>query len=271
MRKLLLLLCFLALPAFAKNLDHAIQELTKDVEGKIVTPKTTAELETLFKDATDTQIPRIFVDKLPSDFAEKGTPELYVQVMAALVLRSNERAIKEKMLLTALKDKFEKNEPWSPTEESFFQSLVEKYDVVVNKTRATQLDQLTIKVDEIIPGLAVAQSIYATDWGKKNLDHPYGQMGWLDEKRYEEIPYDSLIRATEAYFDEMNGATNYWLWRTHRQKATHRSLKGRSTYTLAGKLTPYRPEDPYYSATIQKIIINNKPLSNLYEASFIEK
>lgn len=272
MRKLiLLLLCFCALPVMAQSLDKAIAKLTKDIPGQVVSPKTTAELETLFQDATDLSVPRIFVDKLPSDFAEKGSPELYTQVITALILRSNELAIREKMLLTILKSKHDKNERWTDTEESFFHAMVEKYNLTVKKTVDTQLDQLIIKADEIVPGLAVAQSVYATDWGKKNMSHPYGQMGWLDEQTYDELPYDSLIKATEAYVSEMNGEPSYWMWRIHRQRSAHRGARDRLAYSLAGDLYVYRQEDPYYAPTIQKIIMNNKPLSKLYNATFLEK
>jgi len=272
MRKWIAFLVFCwALPIYAQNLDTAIQELTKDVEGQIVAPKTTAELQTLFKDATNTQVPRIFVDKLPEDFAEKGSGELYMNVITALILRANEQAIKERMLLTALKNKYEKGAKWSEIEDSFFHALVEKYDVTISKTIQTQLDQLTLKVEEIVPGLAVAQSVYATNWGKTNNEHPYGQMGWLDEKTYDEIPYDSLIKATDAYVREMNSADSYWMWRVYRQNAVHRGMRDRLAYSLAGKLRAYRPEDPYYHTTLQKIIMNNQPLTQLYQATFLEK
>ena len=270
MRKWILLLCFWILPLSAQNLDQAIQEMTKDVKGEIVTPSTTEELQLLFKDATDTKVPRIFVDKLPSDFAEKGSPELFMHIITALILRSNEVAVKEKLLLTVLKKKYENKQAWSPIEESFFNALVEKYDAIIDKTTQMKLDQLSIKIDEIVPGLAVAQSVYATNWGKKNMEHPYGQMGWLDENTYNELPYDSLIKATEAYVSEMNSSKNYWMWRTLRQKAAHKGSLNRLAYTLAGGLRVYRPEDPYYPPTIQKIILNNSTLGKLHNATFIQ-
>jgi len=271
MRKLILLVvCCLAIPAMAQNLDEAIVKLTETIPGKVVAPETTAELETLFKDATKLSVPRVYVDKLPQDFAEKGSPELYMRVMTALILRSNELAVREKMLLAALKSKYDKKEPWTEKEESFFHAMVEKYDETITKTKGTQLERLIIKIDEVVPGLAVAQSVYATDWGKKNMQHPYGQMGWLDEKTYTDIPYDSLIKATEAYVAEMNRESSYWMWRLKRQRAAHRGTRRLLAYALAGTLNVYRLEDPYYAPTIQKIIINNKPLSELYEATFSE-
>jgi len=270
MYKWIFLFCLWVLPTSAQNLDQAIQSLTQETKGQIVTPATTAELAALFREATTTKVPRIFVDKFPADFATKGTGGLYMHVITALILRANEKIIKEKMLLTALKNKFDQKQPWSKTEESFFHSLVEKYDVTTFKTTETQLEQLAIKIDEIVPGLAVAQGVYATDWGRKNMEHPYGQVGWLDDKTYAELPYNSLIEATDAYALEMNSAQNYWMWRLRRQRATHRGTKNQLAYVLAGSIRVYRPDDPYYSATIQKIILNNKPLAELYGATFIE-
>ena len=271
MHKIIVILCcFFVFPTMAQNLDAAIEKLTQDIPGQVVSPKTTQELATLFQNATDTSVPRIFVDKLPSDFAEKGSPQLYMRVITALILRANEKAVREKMLLTALKNKYDKKEAWTSKEESFFHAMVEKYDVTITKTIDTQLEQLTQKIDEIVPGLAVAQSVYATDWGKKNMSHPYGQMGWLDEKTYDELPYDSLIKATDAYVSEMNSATNYWMWRLTRQRAAHRGMRDRLAAALASNLYPYRPEDPYYTATIQKIISNNRPLAKLHETTFMD-
>ena len=265
------LFLFFVLPVSAQNLDATIQELTKDVKGQVVTPKTTAELKELFKNATDIRVPRVFVDKLPDDFPQNGTAELYMNVITALILRANEQAVKERMILTVLKNKYEKGEKWSETEESFFRSLVEKYDETISKTTQMQLDQLTLKVDEIVPGLAVAQSVYATDWGKKNMNHPYGQMGLIDEQTYAEIPYDSLIAATDAYVKEMNSTANYWMWRNRRQVSAHRGNLKSLAYALAGQIRVYHPEDPYYHMTIQKIIINNPPLSDLYLAAFLQQ
>ena len=89
MRKLVLfiILLFSALIAQAQVLDDAIEKLSKEVSGQVVLPKTTAELKDLFKDANLKKIPRIFVDRLPDDFAQNGTPELYTQVITALILR----------------------------------------------------------------------------------------------------------------------------------------------------------------------------------------
>ena len=97
------------------------------------------------------------------------------------------------------------------------------------------------------------------------------KFGILDENTYAELPYDSLIQATEAYVKEMNSAANYWMWRTQRQMATHRGNMDHLAHNLAGQMRVYRPDDPYYPQTIQKIILNNVPLGKLYTATFIKE
>ncbi|MBQ4472343.1 MAG: hypothetical protein II942_03795 [Alphaproteobacteria bacterium] len=255
----------------AQVFDDAIATLSQDIKGQVVSPKTTTELKALFKDATHTKVPRIFVDKLPADFTTEGSPELFTQVMTALVLRANEKTLRDKIILTGLKSKYDKGVEWTPAEDAFFHKLVEKYDVIVKKTIPTQLEQLVIKIDEVTPGLAVAQAAYATNWGKKDLSHPFMQMGWLDDEHYEPVSYNSLIKATDDYVQDMNAAPNYWLWRVQRQKAAHRAAAGtRLAYNMAGHLRSYLPEDPLYSVTLQQLIKNNPTLGELYNASFIE-
>ena len=175
------------------------------------------------------------------------------------------------MLLSVLKAKYDKKQTWTQTEEAFFNSLVEKYDVTVTKTKDTQLEKLMLKVDEIVPGLAVAQSVYATDWGKKNMNSPYAQKGWLDENTYADISYDSLIKATEEYVKELNAAPCHWLWRTRRRAAAHQRARQFLAFSLAGTMAPYLPEDPHYAVTLRQILDHNRPLGELYQAEFMEQ
>jgi len=255
----------------AVSLDNAIQQLSQEVSGTVVTPATTEELETLFKNATLKSVPRIFVDRLPEDFAEKGSPELYAKVITALILRSNERILREKILLAALKRKFEKEDTWSEQENAFYNSLVEKYDVSIAKTKATQLEQLALKIDEITPGLALLQSVYTTNWGKTNMQAPYAQRGWNENQKYAPIKYDSLIKATESYVDEMNSEPSYWPWREYRRRAVHRRASENLPYLLAGKLMAYYLEDPDYTRTLQQIFTDNPFIKKLFNATFSDE
>ena len=270
--KWLVLLCVcLVQQAHAVVLDPFIQDIKTPKQEQFVTPETTTELRSLFSKSTVTQIPRVFVDKLPEDFAEKGDPLLYSRVLAALILRENEKAFKDQIVVNALKRKYDNNETWTDMERAYFNELVDKYDVVAKKTIPTQLEQLLLKANDVPVGMAVAQSVYDTDWGKKQMESPYGQTGWLDEKTYDKIKFDSLVSATESYVKEMNSTPNYFMWRIQREKAVYKGINNKRSYNFAIALRVYRPEDPIYPAEIRKIILNNTFLSQMDNLSFLEE
>ena len=60
--------------------EKLLPVMTAKVEGKEITPKTTEELEKIFNTEKGT-VPRLFVKKLPKDFAQKGSKELYAKVL----------------------------------------------------------------------------------------------------------------------------------------------------------------------------------------------
>ncbi|MBP5343753.1 MAG: glucosaminidase domain-containing protein [Alphaproteobacteria bacterium] len=268
----LILICsFFARPAYAVVADQFIQKINEPPKEFIARPKTTAELKKLFQSATESQVPRVYVEKLPEDFVQNGNKTLYAQVLGALILRENEKAIQDKVVIATLKQKYDQQEPWTETEQAFFNHLVEKYDVVSKKTVTTQLEQLLLKADEVPVGMAIAQSAYDTDWGKKQMESPYGQTGWLDDKNYTKIKFDSLIKATESYVQEMNSTPNYFVWRVQRQNAASRGANRKQSYNFALSLRVYRPEDPNYTTKIRKLILQNPLLSRLDQLTFIQE
>jgi len=78
-------------------IDKALQ----DPPGKIVSPQTTAEMAALFQGAQSTAVPRIYVDRLPDDFNPQTTADktLFIEVITALVLRTNEQILNERHAL----------------------------------------------------------------------------------------------------------------------------------------------------------------------------
>lgn len=249
------LICFYQ--AFQENsisprLDTPQQEEVNLIEGTqqylpgtIITPKTTADLRAWFSKATRYQMPRVFVDRLPDDFAEKGDPALFIQVISALIMRENEQALRERIVLIDLNRKQKSGESWSESETSFFNNLVEKYDAKAKRSRESQLADLMKKVDTIPVSMAVAQSALATEWGTKNLSHPFDQKGWLDNKTYDFLPFDSLIQATNSYFKELNGMPPLFEWRVSRDQFRDLTAKDKGYRFLPG-LYAYMPWDDTY-------------------------
>ena len=252
-------LILLNLPIYAQQSDQfekLFPVLTAEVEGKEISPKTTTELEKLF-DTPKGELPRLFVKKLPDDFTEKGSKELYAKVITALILKENEQILGEQYLFSILKEKADKGIEWSEKEKQFFDYLVEKYDAVVLKTIPTKIADLTYKIDEIPPAMAIIQSAVQTKWGKENMDSPYGQKGWLDRENYDFIKYPNLIEATQKYVLEMNSTPNYDGWRNQRANQNYQQKK-QGTYTTIQSLRTYMPEDVNYVLKLKNELNQNK-------------
>ena len=76
----LFLLCFsFGVLAIPNDFEKLLPILTKENTEKEITPKTTDELKKLFK--SDEELPRVFVKKLPADFAQKGDRKLYSKIV----------------------------------------------------------------------------------------------------------------------------------------------------------------------------------------------
>ncbi len=251
------LFCFISVvkaeekPTFERLLPLLTKE--KNEEEKIF--KTTQELGEAFKNSNK-ELPRIFIKKLPSDFAQKGSKELYSKILTALILKENEKILNERILFMLLKEKADKGQPWNQQEQAYFDYLVDRYDAIVLKTVPTKINDLLIKIDEIPPSLAVAQSALRTDFGKKNMDSPFEQMGWKDTQTYAPIQYKNLTDAVKEYMKEMNATPNYDDWRRLRAKYANKKITNPSYYMASG-LRTYQPEDPAYFEKIQKLMNQN--------------
>ena len=252
-------LILLNLPIYAQQSDQfekLFPILTAEPEGKEISPKTTAELEKLF-DTPKGKIPRLFVKKLPDDFAEKGSKELYAKLITALILKENEQILGEQYLFSILKEKADKGLKWNEKEKQFFDYLVEKYDAIVLKTIPTKIADLTYKIDEIPPVLPIIQSAVQTNWGKENMDSPYGQKGWMDRENYDFIKYPNLIEATQKYVLEMNSTPNYDGWRNQRANQNYRQKK-QGSFQIIQSVRTYMPENVNYVSKLKNELNQNK-------------
>ena len=257
MKKLmfLFLICFsFNSMALSSDFEKLLPILTKENAEKEITPKSTAELKELFK--SDEELPRVFVKKLPADFDQKGDRKLYSKIITALILRENEQILNERILFLLLKEKADKGEKWTSKEQAYFDYLVNKYDAIVLKTTPTKINDLLPKIDEIPPSLAIAQTALDTDFGKENMESPFGQMGWLDNQTYAPIKYENLSDAVRAYVKEMNATPNYNDWRRIRQNQNNSQMPRASHYMTMG-LRTYRPEDTAYIEKIRNLMGKN--------------
>ena len=227
-----------------------IDQVHKPVAGVVISPKTTAELQAWFSRSTESQVPRVFVEKLPDDFTVNGNKNLYAQVISALILRENEKILTERAVLIFLRDKLQKGIAWSKKEKDFFDALVKKYNSTYKREDYARLTDLMTKVDRIFPMTAVIQSATATDWGKTNLTAPFQQTGWVDKDTYGYIPYGKLTDAVQAYAQEMNGLPTLNAWRYMRENLQLRGYTDIGIRSL-GWIEPYLNEDLFYPQQLQ--------------------
>ena len=270
MRAIAIAFCLLSFisVAFAApgDFERLLPILTKEINEQEILPKTTQELKELFQDS-ETQLPRVFVKRLPDDFAKQGNKKLYAKILTALILRENEKILNERVLFLLLKEKFDKGEKWTDQEEAYFNFLVNKYDSSVLKTVSTKINDLIMKIDEIPPSLAVFQSALETDFGKKNLLSPFGQQGWLDDSTYAPIRYTNLSDAVHAYVQEMNSTPNYEDFHRLRAKYIQKQTPKGSFYMAQG-LRTYRPENTSYIEKIRHLMGENSFVFQMDKINF---
>lgn len=236
-------------PVEIAMIQHINQVENKDV---FITPKTTAELQIYFAEATPNKIPRVFVTNLPDDFAEQGNPELFAKVIGALVLRENETILNERLTLLRLKQKTDNQESLTPVETAFLDGLAEKYDSTAKRSLKTRIEDLMQKVDEIPLSMPIIQSALATDWGKKNMSAPFEQKGWIDSQNYGFLTFEDLPSAVDSYVRFVNGFPGLSSWRVSRRNMRGKDINSRG-YRFLNWLGAYREFDLGYTAQLKKL------------------
>ena len=236
-----------------QGIAFLMERVAQPVPGVFVSPQTTAELRQLFESATDTRVPRVFVEKLPADFAEQGDKTLFARVVSAWILRENEQTLKERAILYLLRHKMQQGEIWTKPETDFFDSLVVKYDSGAKRSRMAQLNDLMDKVDMIPPMVAVAQAALRTNFGKEHLESPFDLYAWKDSQHYEPVSYKNWGEAVAAYAREMNGMPPLGDWRVSRA-----SLRAKGYHDVGERILKwmgnYKPEDPLYADKLDQMM-----------------
>ncbi|MBQ9089933.1 MAG: hypothetical protein IJY58_02675 [Alphaproteobacteria bacterium] len=200
--------------------QKAIQKALTNSEEIILTNPTKADIVKAYQGITMIDIPHVFVDKLPDDWTIETVSDktLFLKIITALILRSNEKIERERYVLQLLQEKNLKHIPWNDEEKMFFNQMVEKYDAVLKKNDYGRLSELIDKINIIPPSIAVAQAILITDWGQKNKKSPYGEYAWKGEEAYVPIEFDSLTKATDSFALQINSRSQLFQFREIRRR-----------------------------------------------------
>ncbi len=205
-----------------ENFDtsEAIKKALAEPEGTILTPETMAEIDAAYKGVRMTTMPRIFIDKLPADWQIKTVDDktLFMKIVTALILRSNEKIVNERAAIRLLEEKRLKKIEWNEQEYAFFDKMVQKYDSVLKRNEDGRFSELMTKINIIPNSMAVAQAVMFTDWGQKYQQSIYGEYGWKDDETYEPIVFESLIAATDSFALQINSRSQMYVFREMRRQ-----------------------------------------------------
>lgn len=240
-----------------KSIDTStfIEEALKSPSGEIITPKGKADIERVYANINMIQVPRIFIDRLPNNFTIETIADrtLFMKIITALMLRTNEQILKERRVIQILNDKFMNQVPWTQQETDFFNAMVEKYDAVLAKTIQSKIADLMVKIDIIPVSIGVAQAILFSDWGTKNKDSVYAEYGWTDKEHYGPLPFSSLIKATDSYALALNSRSQLIGFREARKWLRPYSEQRSLGLDLAHNLDNYREDEKRYGEQISQV------------------
>ncbi len=250
-------------------LSSLIEQALAEPQGEIIIPETMDEIRKVYQGINMVQIPRIFVGRLPDDFQIQSVEDktLFMKIVVPLILRTNERIVKERQVLLLLNDKLKNKSPWTDEESSFFNKMVEKYDAVLMKSIQGKMDSLIEKVDIIPVSVGVAQAILFTNWGTKNKESIFGEYGWKDRSHYEPIIFSSLTKAADSYAVALNSWSQLLGFRQSRRLMRPHSNNRSIGWATAHNLNNYMSHEENYGKQLQEVYSQGK-IADLDQACF---
>ncbi|MEK9660930.1 MAG: glucosaminidase domain-containing protein [Alphaproteobacteria bacterium] len=216
-------------------------------------------------------VPRVMLAALPDDYHMIGQVDvrkrLFFKTMLPLVLRVNEEIVAERRRLVGLITILEAGHDLKPADREWIERLAERY-----RTNPGEFATLLRRVDAVSPGLAIAQSIEESGWGRsrfaRNGNALFGQRVWsegaglvpqarADGETFEVRVFEHLIDSVRAYALNLNRHPAYADYRVERarQRATEVAL---DPYALAQTLVGYSERREQYVETLQSIIRSNR-------------
>ena len=226
----------------------------------------------------DMTVPRILVNKMPSDIAVIQSPaerkQLFIKLALPLILYANERIAADRERLMAIREKIAR-EGASLSEQAWLTGLASRYGL-----ETPDLDALVRRVDVIPPSLALAQGAEESGWGTSRFvregnaifgQRTYDKGAGLVPKRrdsnaiHEVKTFNGLMDSVASYMTNLNTHDAYDEFR--RIRAGQRAFGVVDGYSLVGALNRYSERGEAYVKTIRSIIDTND-LRSYDRASF---
>lgn len=220
---------------------------------------TTAEVEEIFAQynypdytKTETEFPRIFLSRLPSDWAQIADTDdkhrTFIRIMIPLVLKVNEAILAERKILENLQQLRREDKKLSALEVDQLENLAKKYDADTKERGTARVDHLLLlldaKIDAVPPAIMVSTAGIYSNWGNSRIalqaNNLYLAEIWYESKGVKPLDdpnadyrYKIYADLEEAISDralKINSHINYDYLRTARQ------------YSRSLNMPPYSPQ-----------------------------
>lgn len=177
------------------------------------------------------EFPRIFVKRLPTDWAKVEDSEekhkTFIRMMLPLVLKVNEKILLERQEIEQMKRKFVLQHGLTSEDTEKLEKYAQKYDVFSRKEGSDRpivlIKALLDKVDVVPPTIMVVTAAIYTDWGKSRLALDYNDLYRIEEwygdrgvkpeddenAQYRYKIYDNLEECVEDKALKINSHINY--------------------------------------------------------------
>ena len=220
--------------------------------------------------AGDLVMPDVYPSSVPHDHRKLRSvserKRVFLKLMMPLVLRANERVLKQRRKLLQIESKQTAGLGVSPEDARWLSELAEHYGL-----ESPNVDALKKHVDVVPPSLALAQSAEESGWGTsrfavegnalfgQRIYHGDGGMVPLRRdpgKRHRVRKFNHLQESVSRYLHNLN---THWAYDKYRLARAKMRSKGQrlDSRALVGALDRYSERGAAYIRTIRSIISFN--------------
>jgi Bax protein len=218
----------------------------------------------------ESDVPRLFLANLPSDFETLDTAadrkQIFMAAMLPLILRVNEAILSDRAALRDISWKVSQDRTLSAHENGWLEELAARY-----RLAKPDVKELMIRVDVVPPSLALAQAAAESGWGTSRFAREgnalFGQWTYLADEGI--VPkdrpanashlvksFDTLTESVWSYARSLNTHRAYADFRTERQ-ALRKANKPIDGYHLAGTMIKYSERGEDYIKSIRNLMAVN--------------
>ena len=219
-------------------------------------------------------VPRLYVRALPDDLADfeplAARKELFLLTVLPQVLRVNERILRHRSTLLALREREQTGGTFDVAANRWLAKMRELYGI---EAPSADLSELLRRVDVIPPSLALAQAAAESGWGTSRFAVKgralFGQWTFSDRVRgmipaergsasaHRVRSFDRLIESVWGYTVNLNSHRAYTEFRQIRARA-RAAGKTAPGHELAAGLKAYSEKRAGYVALLRRIIATNR-------------